>query len=432
MSEWHKTNFRGVEYRKHKTRKHGVKYDRYFRGRFMFNGKPKSVGLGWASDGWTEEKAALKLKNFRENMKTGAGPTSIKEEEEAQREQAEKDRLQTEQARIEAERIARENITVSEFWHEHYFPQAKIDKKTETVRAEERNFRLWIAPIIGELPIKELRAAHIEQIKHKLFTAQPQKSKKKNHNGEAATKENSSKQGRSMRLIEYCLAITRQIINKAKQLGYFDGENPVGIIKKPKVSNERKRFLTHAEGAQLLKELKSRSEQLHDISLLSLRCGLRAGEIFNLTWADIDFPREQILIRDPKAGRDRHAYMTSDVKEMLQRRKKFNAIQQDLIFTDRNNNKLQSISNSFDRAIEKLGWNKGIDDPKHKLCFHSLRHSFASQLVENNTPLPVVKELLGHATLKMTERYAHVGEGLARQAIQNLNKNVDKDNKNEK
>jgi integrase len=68
--------------------------------------------------------------------------------------------------------------------------------------------------------------------------------------------------------------------------------------------------------------LKKSSPQLHDIALLSLHCGLRAGEIFSLTWNDVDFEHEVLSIKDTKSGRNRSAIMTPDIKNMLTERKK--------------------------------------------------------------------------------------------------------------
>jgi integrase len=417
--KWTKTPFRGLEYRQHETRKHGVKFDRYFRLRFMVAGKNRTVGLGWASDGWTEEKAALKLKEYRANLKTGAGPASLTEEHAAKREQVAREKAEAaaaaEAARQEAERMKRENVTVTEFWNAHYFPQCQRDKAAETVRAEERNFRNWIEPVLGNVPVRDVKPADIERIKNAMLDAPPL-TKTKTEEADMTDKP----KGRSPRLIEYCLAITRQVLNHADRLGLYHGKNAVSSVKKPKVANERKRFLTHAEAADLLDYLKGQSEQLHDISLLSLRAGLRAGEIFKICWADVDFNRETLLIRDPKGGRDRAAYLTPELVAMLKRQPRTGTAGAELIFKDRNGRKLKAVSNAFDRAINKLGLNDGIEDPRHKLCFHSLRHSFASQLVEAGTPLPVVKELLGHATLRMTERYSHVSAGQARRAVQGL------------
>ena len=61
MAKWEATNFKGVRSRQHATRKHGIQPDTYFSLRYQFDGKRKEEGLGWQSEGWTAEKAALKL-----------------------------------------------------------------------------------------------------------------------------------------------------------------------------------------------------------------------------------------------------------------------------------------------------------------------------------------------------------------------------------
>ena len=83
MADRFKTSFRGVRYRKHPTRKHGVNYDQYFIIRYKkLNGKDKEEGLGWASQGMTAAKAYDDLKVIKENIKRGQGPQSLAEKRE--------------------------------------------------------------------------------------------------------------------------------------------------------------------------------------------------------------------------------------------------------------------------------------------------------------------------------------------------------------
>ncbi|TVQ96313.1 MAG: site-specific integrase [Desulfovibrionales bacterium] len=417
---WFKTGHRGLEFKRHPSRKHGVKFDRYFRGRVQVEGKRKSIGLGWESEGVTETAAWLKLEAFRENMAKGAGPTTKAEERRAERDRVAREKAEVaaaaEAARLEAEKAKRENVTVTEFWNAHYFPQCKRDKAEKTARNEGQLFKNWIQPILGGIPLRNVKAADVERLKNSVLDAPPL-VKSKDIPAEAVAQR---PKGRSPRTCEYVLAVTRQLFNQAANLGIYDGKNPVSSVKKPKVANERKRFLTHTEAEELLAVVKDHSEQLHDICLLSLRAGLRAGEIFNLQWADVDFARGTLLVRDPKLRPDRTAYMTSEVRDMLKRQPRIGSAGGELVFKDTNGNQLQEISHTFDRVVTSLGLNDGITDRRHKLVFHSLRHSFASQLVEGGVHLHVVRELLGHSTLKMTERYSHVGTGQARRAVQGL------------
>ena len=78
------------------------------------------------------------------------------------------------------------------------------------------------------------------------------------------------------------------------------------------------------------------------------------------------------------------------------------------------------ISATVVRAIKALGLNDGITDSRNKATFHSLRHTFASRLVANGTDLYTVKELLGHSTLAMTERYSHVSNESLELAVKRM------------
>ncbi len=80
----------------------------------------------------------------------------------------------------------------------------------------------------------------------------------------------------------------------------------------------------------------------------------------------------------------------------------------------------KEISRTFDRAIVALGFNDGIDDPRQKVCFHSLRHTFASWHAKAGTPLFTISKLLGHKDIKMTMRYAHLCPTAERQAVKAL------------
>lgn len=397
---WNKTNFPGVRFYEHATRKHGVQKDRYFAIRFQANGKRREEGLGWASEGWTAVKASHTLAELKKAATVGEGPCSLSEK----RQQAEEKRQAEAEARTQAER---DNVTFGNVFLDSYFPIAKKNKSVRSWQKEDQCYRLWIAPVLADKPLKDIAPIHLERIK-----------------------KNMAEAGRAPRSATYCLAVVRQVFNFARDHDLFAGQNPVTKVKKPSADNRRVRFLTHDEADRLLDALAERSPQVHDQALLSLHCGLRAGEIFALTWADVDLDRGVLTLRDTKSGKTRAAIMTEAVKSML--RAKVRGVPRELVFPARGGGKIVQVSDAFDRTVRALGLNDGVEDSRQKVVFHSLRHTFASWLVEQGVDLYTVKELMGHGNLAMTERYSHLAPDKLHRAVKTLEAGMEKAARNKK
>jgi integrase len=386
MSKWVKTKFVGVRYREHSSRKHGVQRDKYFSVRYKLDGRDKEEALGWASEGWTAEKAALELAKLKSGQRTGEGPATLQEKRDLERSRKEAEARE----KALADKAA---IPFDKVWTK-YIEQCRADGKKTTDR-EESFYKLWIGPIIGKRALPEIAPIHLEKIKHEMAKAEL-----------------------SPRSIHYCLAVVRQAFNFAIGRDLFNGGNPVRKVKKPTADNRRMRFLSQAEAGLLLAEVKRRSIDSWRIVQLSLYAGLRFGEIAALTWSDIDLERNTICIRNPKNGRTRHAYLTETLRATILEMEPGG--KSDLVFPDRSGQKRKAMSDAFDRAVAALKLNEGIDDPRQKIVFHSCRHSFASWLAEAGTPLQVIQKLLGHKTLAMTERYSHLLPGTLQKAVQDL------------
>lgn len=384
---WIKTAFVGVRYREHDTRKHGVRPDRYFSVRYKLDGKDKEEGLGWSSQGWTAQKAAEKLAKLKEAQRTGEGAITLAEK----RQQAAAARHAEAEARAVEER---ENITLAQAW-EKYLPVAQANKAAHTAYAEEAAYRLWLSPTLADKPLRDIKPIHLERIKKTMSEA-----------------------GRSAQTIRHVLAALRQVFNFAKRHGLYAGDNPVSLVKKPSADSRRLRFLTHDEADRLLAALVERESNVHDMALLALHCGLRAGEIFSLTWGDVDKDRGVLILRDTKSGKTRAAYMTEAVAAMLAGTDRRGP--NDLVFPSANGGRIVQISETFNRVVTALGLNDGVTDPRQKVVFHTLRHTFASWLVEQGIDLYSVKELMGHGTLAMTERYSHLSPDKLRRAVKAL------------
>jgi integrase len=377
-----KTNFPGVRYREHPTRKNGVRKDQYFTIRYKLNGSDKEEGLGWASEGWTAAKAYRHRSEIRENQKIAEGPQTLKEKRKV--------------AKKARERAKKENVTLKAFFEQDYLAIAKADKRAKTVLREEGLFRLWINPAAGAMTMRDISPFDLERLKKHM-----------------------AQEGQSPRSIEYALAVIRQIFNTAKRLGKFTGENPATKVKFPKPDNARMRFLTRQEAEALLSALRAKSVDVHDMTLLALYCGLRQGEILSLQWQDVDLETGTLTIRDAKAG-SRIAFLTEKTRAMLKGRK---ATQPNdaLVFSGRAG-RIARVSHTFRRTVEELKFNENVSDARLKVTFHTLRHTFASWLVEAGQDLYIVQRLLGHKTNVMTQRYAHVGENQFKAAVNALDK----------
>lgn len=396
---WIKTAHKGLRYYEHATRRHGKQRDRYYSIRFRVDKILHTYGVGWMSDGIPEairieepelgfQDYCLKLlRQYKGNVKTGEGAKSPKES----RTIAEEKKA----AKIaEAARQEKEAVTFKTFFEDTYLPQAKADKKERSVTREEGLFKVWISPAIGHLPMKDIAPFHLEKLKKSM-----------------------ADKGQSPRSIEYALAVTRQIFNTAKRLGSFTGENPTAKVKFPKPDNGRLRFLTHTEADKLLEALKGKSADVYDMTLLSLNCGLRFGEISSLTWQDVSLDRGTLTIRDAKAG-SRYAFLTEQAAAMLKTREE--GKKADYVFQNRKDGKIDSVSHTFSRAVDKLKLNEGIDDPRLRVFFHTCRHSYAAWMIEEGADLYTVQKLLGHKTNVMTQRYAHMSENRLRDAAKAL------------
>lgn len=382
---WLQSKFKGVRYRLHSSRKHGVQPDKYFAIRFQYKGKRMEEGLGWASGGMTEQKAALELASLKEAAKRGKGPVRLQEK----REIADAERVKKQ---AEKERAAREGIIFDEMFSQ-YLEWAEGAKKHW--QNDEYRYRNHLKKTIGHSALKDISPFTIEKIKASL-----------------------KKKGLAPATIRHCFAIVRQVFNKAILWQKFDGQNPTKKVKPPSVDNAKQRILTTDEEAVLFPALLQKSENVHDMAVMSLYAGLRFGEIAVLKWQAVDF-QHNILNIEGKGGKFRAVPMSAVVRKMLLSRSAGGISADNLIFPNSKGKVANKISATFPRVIEDLVLNEGMDK-RHRLDFHSMRHTFASRLAMAGIPLTVLRDLLGHRDLQMVSRYSHLIPSMAEKAISAL------------
>ena len=393
MAKWIKTNFPGVRYREHPTRKNGVRRDQYFTIRYKLAGKDREEGLGWASQNWTAAKAYERLTELKENRKAGEGPQTLAEKREIEDKRKEADK--------QAQQLAeKESVTFGQYFEKVYFPTFETGRKKDTTRKAKEHFKNWISPVIGNTPLKDVKPFTIEKIKKNILDA-----------------------GKTPRSLQYVFATIRQVWNMARRDGLVTGDSPTKNVKVPKVDNRRVRFLSHDEAETLLKALKTKDPLTHDLALLSLHTGLRMGEMASLKWSHIALDRGIIRVMDPKGGEGRAAFMTEKVKAMFEAMKRREP--DDYVFTKEGDERLKDTPREFFEVVKDLSFNNGIADRRQRVCFHTCRHSFASWHVTAGTDLYTVKELLGHSVIAMTERYSHLAPGTLQNATRTLERAIE-------
>ena len=212
-------------------------------------------------------------------------------------------------------------------------------------------------------------------------------------------------------------------------------ENPCRLAERPKEPKGRVRYLTHAEAQRLLQAAESpvnaegmaltsqyKSPVLRDFIELALNTGCRKGELLNLKWENIDFSTRLLHLEQTKSGEWQTVPINEDARQVLVRRIRL----RDEICPDtpwvffhvvpalntKVGDRVKNVRKAFSTACRRAGIGN--------FHIHDLRHTFASWLVMEGVPLFEVSKLLRHASIQMTERYAHLAPDYLHDAVASL------------
>lgn len=366
---------RGIRKYEHLTRKHGLKPDVYYALRYRVEGKRYEEGLGWASQGWTLERARLTLAELMVAKKTGSGEVTLREK----RVKAQEEREEAKRQQAARKRLA---VTLSEYWHNNYFPDCRQTKAPETWRKEESNFRTWLAPALGDMPLREISKADLDAIKGKMASA-----------------------GLAKRTTQLVFATMRAVWNHARGNKLVEGICPTQEIKLGKISNARNRALSPKEAQELLEEIQRLDEKAWAFTLACLHTGGRLSEVARLTWGQVNLRDRHLTLVHTKTGKPRAVPMTETLVSLLRSIPHGQA--QDIVFANAQGKQWTSMPANFRKAVSNLKLNEGRTDRRELLVFHSLRHSAASMLLDAGENVRTIQELFGWSTLAMLQRYTH-------------------------
>jgi integrase len=199
----------------------------------------------------------------------------------------------------------------------------------------------------------------------------------------------------------------RHMLNKAVEWGLLE-KSPMQGLKFLRENNARQRYLSVDECRRLIDGCIAR--HLKAVVIVAIRTGMRMGEILGLRYQDLDFLTGFILIPDSKNGEPRHVPMDSTLAPLLKSYPRRPG--SDLVFSNPTGGRYKEVRQGFKMARERTG----LSD----LHFHDLRHTFASHWMMNGGDLFLLQRILGHKSIAMTQRYAHLSPAYTRAAVSRI------------
>lgn len=199
----------------------------------------------------------------------------------------------------------------------------------------------------------------------------------------------------------YLSALSKTFSNAVTEWHLLN-DNPLRRVSKRKEPPGRVRFLSDDERTQLLDACaKSQYKPLRLIVLFAMTTGMRRGELLGLRWQDVDLERRVAVLHKTKNSERRSVPIVPEVAELLREHGKVRRLDTELIFPGEGDGPVW-----FDAA-----WYAALKEAKVKdFRFHDLRHTAASYLAMSGATVPELAAVLGHKTLAMVKRYAHLSD----------------------
>jgi integrase len=387
---WFPTGTKNLRYAEHPTRKNGrVKKDVLYGYRFRLGGELYEENLGWATDGWTLEKAQEALIQIKKAARTGKGPSRLKE----QRQQAkiEKAKQEKEEARRE-----RESVTLAEYWPE-YLATAQGKKGETSWKKEITHFEKWLNPNLGTMPLKEIRVEHWDELLTTMKRA-----------------------GLSPRTRQYVCLTLRQVMSHAFMRKVISEAPPAGKIigaTLPPDSNRRTRVLTSEELRKIMAEMKKRDIHGYRFILFLALTGGRVSDVYRLNWENVNIAGGEVTFQKTKNRKPRTIPISAPLIELL--REIGPGQTGEPVFKMKAGGRYSEAPSSFRSIVSKLGLNK--DRGRYdKITPHSLRHTAATMLAESHIPLRDMMSVMGWKTPSMALRYQHERDETKKRAMGTL------------
>jgi integrase len=233
-------------------------------------------------------------------------------------------------------------------------------------------------------------------------------------------RDNLLKLKKATNTINGILILLSSILNYAIQEKGINIINPCLGVKKFKLDSGRERFFNTDEVQILLEEIKD-EPVLYMFVNLALNTGARLSTVMNIQKKNIDFMNNSIVLHDFKNKSNYRGFISQKFMPYLKENVRGLGINDYVVGGSENKYPTTSLQRKLKKIFD-INFNKGLDskDAKNRAVIHTLRHTFASHLAINGTPIFTVQKLLNHSKIDMTLRYAKLMPDSGREFVDAL------------
>jgi len=284
-----------------------------------------------------------------------------------------------------------------------------LPQKPKSIASQKPQLEWWKEQL-GAYTLADITPALIVEQRDKLFN-----TPKTNNEPRCAATVN-----------RFLAAISHAFSVACNEWGWIEN-SPISKVSKLKEPRGRVRFLSDEERKTLLNACgKSKHPYLNTIVIMALSTGMRQGEILNLTWDCVDLQKKKITLHDTKNGERRVVHIAGHVETLLRAINRTRNINTNLLFPADKPQKGKPGQKPVYKPMHfRKSWEKILLDCKiEDFHFHDLRHSAASYLAMNGASLAEIAEVLGHKTLQMVKRYAHLSEAHTAGVVERMNQKI--------
>jgi integrase len=273
--------------------------------------------------------------------------------------------------------------------------------KTPKLRSNQTSQLNWFKAEIGAYTLADITSAIIAQCRDKLLT-------EPGSHGKVRTPAS---------VVRYLAALSAAYSACVNEWEWLE-DSPMRKVKKPTEADGRVRFLDDEERHRLLMACEASSnKQLYLCVILALSSGMRQGELMGLKWQDVNLKDGFLILHKTKNGTRRRIPLAGLGLELLQEHAKVRRLDTPLLFPGTiHKDKPIDLRKPFETALKSAE----IND----FHWHDLRHCTASYLAMNGASLAEIAEVLGHKTLSMVKRYAHLSDGHVSNVVASMNAKI--------